>query len=48
MLVYAFGLRISEAVTLPVTAVDLKQMVLHVIGKWNKQRASSAGVSLST
>ena len=38
-LIYAYGLRISEAVTLPVTAVDSKQMVLHVIGKRNKQRA---------
>jgi site-specific recombinase XerD len=37
-LIYAFGLRITEAVTLPVTAVDSKQMVLHVIGKRNKQR----------
>jgi site-specific recombinase XerD len=31
-------LRITEAVTLPVTAVDSKQMVLRVIGKRNKQR----------
>lgn len=38
-LIYAYGLRIQEAVTLPVTAVDSKQMVLHVIGKRNKQRA---------
>jgi site-specific recombinase XerD len=38
-LIYAYGLRIKEAVTLPVTAVDSKQMVLHVIGKRNKQRA---------
>jgi integrase/recombinase XerD len=38
-LTYAYGLRIKEAVTLPVTAVDSKQMVLHVIGKRNKQRA---------
>ena len=37
-LIYAFGLRITEVVTLPVTAVDSKQMVLHVIGKRNKQR----------
>jgi site-specific recombinase XerD len=37
-LIYAFGLRITEAVTLPVTAVDSKQMVLHVVGKGNKQR----------
>jgi site-specific recombinase XerD len=38
-LIYAYGLRISEAVTLPVTALDSKQMVLRVIGKGNKQRA---------
>ncbi|MES0385747.1 MAG: tyrosine-type recombinase/integrase [Hyphomicrobium sp.] len=39
VLIYAYGLRIQEAVTLPVTAIDSKQMVLHVIGKRNKQRA---------
>ena len=38
-LIYAYGLRITEAVTLPVTAIDSKQMVLRVIGKRNKQRA---------
>ena len=38
-LIYAYGLRISEAVTLPITAVDSKQMILRVIGKRNKQRA---------
>lgn len=38
-LIYAYGLRIGEAVTLPVTAVDSKQMVLRVIGKRNKERA---------
>jgi len=38
-LIYAYGLRIAEAVTLPVTAIDSKQMVLHIIGKGNKQRA---------
>ena len=37
--IYAYGLRIGEAITLPVTAVDSKQMVLRVIGKRNKQRA---------
>jgi integrase/recombinase XerD len=37
-LIYAYGLRISEAVTLPVTAVDSRQMVLRVIGKRNKER----------
>ena len=36
---YAYGLRIGEAVALPVTAVDSKQMVLRVIGKRNKERA---------
>ena len=36
---YAYGLRIGEAVTLPVTAVDSKQMVLRVIGKGDKQPA---------
>ena len=37
-LIYAYGLRITEAVTLPVSAVDSKQMVLRVIGKGNKER----------
>ena len=37
-LIYAYGLRISEAVTLPISAVDSRQMVLHVIGKRNKER----------
>ena len=37
-LIYAYGLRIAEAVTLPVTAVDSKQMTLRVIGKRNKER----------
>ena len=37
-LIYAYGLRITEAVTLPITAVDSKQMVLRVIGKRNKER----------
>ena len=37
-LIYAYGLRITEAVTLPVTAIDSKQMTLRVIGKRNKER----------
>jgi integrase/recombinase XerD len=37
-LIYAYGLRITEAVTLPVTAVDSSQMLLRVIGKRNKER----------
>lgn len=35
---YAYGLRIGEAITLPISAVDSKQMVLRVIGKGNKER----------
>jgi integrase/recombinase XerD len=37
-LIYAYGLRITEAVTLPVSAVNSKQMALRVIGKRNKER----------
>jgi integrase/recombinase XerD len=37
-LIYAYGLRISEATKLPVTAVDRNQMTLRVIGKRNKER----------
>ena len=38
-LIYAYGLRIGEAVTLPITAVDSKQMLLRLVGKRNKERA---------
>ena len=38
-LIYAYGLRIGEAVTLPITAVDSKQMVLRLVGKGDKERA---------
>ena len=38
-LVYAYGLRIGETITLPVTAVDSKGLLLRVIGKGNKERA---------
>ena len=38
-LMYAYGLRMTETITLPVTAVDSQQMVLRVIGKGNKERA---------
>jgi site-specific recombinase XerD len=38
-LIYAYGLRIGEAIKLPITAIDSKQMVLRLIGKRNKQRA---------
>jgi integrase/recombinase XerD len=36
---YACGLRIGEAIALPVSAVDSKRMLLRVIGKRNKERA---------
>jgi site-specific recombinase XerD len=35
---YACGLRISEAATLEVTAIDTAQGVLRVIGKGDKER----------
>jgi len=38
-LIYAYGLRIGEAISLPVTAVDSKHLLLHLIGKGNKERA---------
>jgi integrase/recombinase XerD len=37
-LIYAYGLRISEAIKLPVSAVDSQHMVLRVIGKRDKER----------
>ena len=36
---YAYGLHLGETITLPVAAVDSKQMLLRVIGKGNKERA---------
>ena len=38
MVMYACGLRIGEAVTLQVTAIDKTNMVLRVIGKGNAER----------
>jgi integrase/recombinase XerD len=37
-LIYACGLRISEAVTLEVTSIDSARFLLRIIGKGNKQR----------
>ena len=37
-LIYGCGLRISEAATLPVTAIDKTSGVLRVVGKGNKER----------
>jgi len=35
---YALGLRISEASSLPVSAINSKQMIVRVISKRNKER----------
>ena len=35
---YACGLRIGEAINLPVSAIDPANLVLKIIGKGNKQR----------
>lgn len=43
---YACGLRISEAVTLPVSAIDSQRMILRVIGKRNKERCVPLPASL--
>ncbi|MCK5712041.1 MAG: tyrosine-type recombinase/integrase [Hyphomicrobiaceae bacterium] len=37
-LIYACGLRISEAVTLEVRSIDSARLLLRIIGKGNKQR----------
>lgn len=37
-LIYAYGLRITEGITLPITAIDANQMRLRIIGKGNKER----------
>lgn len=37
-LIYACGLRISEAVTLEVTSIDRARLLLRIIGKGNKER----------
>jgi integrase/recombinase XerD len=42
-LMYAAGLRVSELVTLPATAVNLRQGVLRVIGKGSKERLVPLG-----
>lgn len=43
---YACGLRISEAVSLPISGIDAKQMGLHIVGKGNKERIVPLPVSL--
>jgi len=43
---YVTGLRIGDAVRLPVSAIDSKTMVLRVIGKGNKERIVPINPSL--
>ena len=42
-LMYAAGLRVSELVNLPATAVNLRQGVLRVLGKGSKERLVPLG-----
>ena len=42
-LMYAAGLRVSELVNLPATALNLRQGVLRVIGKGSKERLVPLG-----
>jgi integrase/recombinase XerD len=42
-LMYAAGLRVSELVLLPATAVNLRQGVLRVTGKGSKERLVPLG-----
>jgi len=46
-LMYAAGLRVSELVGLPATAVNLRQGVLRVTGKGGKDRAGRGGAALA-
>jgi len=43
---YACGLRIGEAVALPISAIDSTQMLLRIVGKGNKERAVPLPASL--
>ena len=42
-LLYASGLRISELVTLPVSGINIRQGVVRVVGKGNKERLVPMG-----
>ena len=43
---YACGLRISEAVGLPVGAIDSQQKLIRLVGKGNKERAVPLPIGL--
>jgi site-specific recombinase XerD len=45
-LMYACGLRIGEAVALPVSGIDSSQMLLRIVGKGNKERVVPLPASL--
>jgi site-specific recombinase XerD len=45
-LMYALGLRIEEAVALPVNAIDSERMTMRIIGKGNKERLAPLPKSL--
>ena len=45
---YACGLRLGDAIRLPVSAVDSQAMLLRVIGKGNKERIVPINTSLLT
>ena len=45
-LMYACGLRMGEAIALPVSAIDARQMLLRVVGKGNKERAAPLPAAL--
>ena len=45
---YACGLRLGDAVKLPIAAVDSQNMILRVIGKGNRERIIPINASLLT
>ncbi|MHC5034374.1 MAG: tyrosine-type recombinase/integrase [Planctomycetota bacterium] len=45
-LMYGCGLRIGEAVALPISGIDSKQMLVRIVGKGDKERAVPLPASL--
>ena len=46
--IYSCGLRIGEATTLEISAVDRARQVLHIIGKGNKERLVHSPFSMTS